>query len=78
MTGSEDMVNEETTARVDQSMSRIVNILVSSINALAQAGEVETACRLAGQACVALRQADLKAARQFDVMLHRMTPMLRW
>lgn len=53
-------------------------ILLQSLRALADAGEVEAACRLAGRACVALRHSDPKAARQFDVLLHRLTPRLDW
>jgi hypothetical protein len=53
-------------------------ILLASITALATAGEVENACRLAGQACVALRRDDPAGARRFDVLLHRLTPKLTW
>lgn len=56
----------------------LVDILVTSLNALAAAGDVEAACRLAGQACVALRRTDQAAARRFDVLLHRLTPKLTW
>jgi len=58
--------------------ARITEILLASIAALAKAGEVEHACRLAGQACVTLRSADPAAARRFDVLLHRLTPTLDW
>jgi hypothetical protein len=57
---------------------RISEILLASVSALAAAGEVETACRLAGQACVALRRTDPAAARRFDALLHRLTPKLAW
>jgi len=57
---------------------RISEILLASVIALAAAGEVETACRLAGQACVALRATDPAAARRFDALLHRLTPKLTW
>lgn len=56
----------------------LVEILITSLNALAAAGEVEAACRLAGQACVALRHSDQVSARRFDVLLHRLTPKLGW
>lgn len=59
-------------------VSELTEILLTSLNALAAAGEVETACRLAGQACVALRGGDQMAARRFDVLLHRLTPKLSW
>lgn len=58
--------------------TRIPEILLESLTALAAAGEVEKACRLAGQACVALRHANPTAARRFDVLLHRLTPKLNW
>jgi hypothetical protein len=58
--------------------TRLPEILLTSLAALAAAGEVEKACRLAGQACVALRGADPVAARRFDVLLHRLTPALDW
>jgi hypothetical protein len=34
------------------------------------------ACRLAGQACMALRSMDQAGARRFDALLHRLTPKL--
>lgn len=60
------------------SEGRLSEILLESVTALAGAGEVEAACRLAGQACVALRASDPTAARRFDVLLHRLTPKLTW
>lgn len=56
----------------------LAELLVASLTALAAAGEVETACRLAGKACVTLRHSDQAAARRFDVLLHRLTPKLTW
>ena len=56
----------------------LAGILITSLSALAAAGEVEAACRLAGQACVALRRTDRTAARRFDVLLHRLSPKLTW
>ena len=58
--------------------ARLAEILHASLTALAAAGEVEAACRLAGQACVALRGVDPTTARRFDVLLHRLTPKLTW
>jgi hypothetical protein len=57
---------------------KLVDLLIKSLGELAAAGEVEAACRLAGQACVALRHSDQKAARRFDVLLHRLSPKLTW
>lgn len=47
-------------------------ILLASLEALAATGETETACRLAGQACAALRQHDTTAWRRFNALLHRL------
>lgn len=57
---------------------RLPEILLASLTALAAAGEVEQACRLAGQACVMLRASDPAASRRFDVLLHRLTRKLDW
>ena len=58
--------------------ARLPEILLASVAALAAAGEVEKACRLAGQACVALRGSDPAASHRFDVLLHRLTRNLTW
>src|SRR5512147_2047115 len=63
-------------ADLSASARRLSEILLESIAALAGAGETEAACRLAGQACVALKATDPAAARRFDVLLHRLTPKL--
>lgn len=53
-------------------------VLLDSLRALADAGEVDAACRLAGRACVALRRSRPAQARRFDVLLHRLAPRLAW
>ncbi len=53
-------------------------VLLDGLRALADVGEVEAACRLAGRACVTLRHARPVLARRFDVLLHRLTPKLTW
>lgn len=58
--------------------ARLTEIMLASLTALAAAGEVEKACRLAGEACVALRGADPAASRRFDALLHRLTRDLTW
>jgi hypothetical protein len=58
--------------------SELAGILLESLTALAAAGAVEEACRLAGRACVASRRSDEATARRFDVLLHRLTPKLTW
>ena len=65
-------------ARAAEPDGRLVEILLASLAALAQTGEVDAACRLAGRACVALRATDPRAARRFDVLLHRLAPKLTW
>ena len=57
---------------------RLSEILLTGLTALAAAGDVEQACRLAGQACVMLRVSDPAASRRFDVLLHRLTRKLSW
>lgn len=59
-------------------VQNLAELLLTSLSALAAAGEVEAACRLAGKACVALRHCDQATARRFDVLLHRLTPKLTW
>lgn len=49
----------------------LASILLESLSELANAGNVETACKLAGFACVRLRRSDPRLARQFDIFLHR-------
>jgi hypothetical protein len=51
----------------------LADLLLVSLRQLAAAGEVEAACRLAGQACALLRQNDARAAQRFNALLHRLT-----
>ena len=48
------------------------SILLASLEALAAAGETDAACRLAGQACAALRRDDAAGWRRFNALLHRL------
>ncbi len=73
-----DGLPEPTAASASVTMSRLTEILLASLTSLAAAGEVEATCRLAGQAYMALRNTDRKAARRFDVLLHRLTAKLTW
>ena len=50
----------------------LAGVLLASLKALAAAGEADTACRLAGQACAKLRHSDPAAWQRFNVFLHRM------
>lgn len=49
------------------------DILYASLVALAAAGELEEACRLAGRACAACRLTDARAWNRFNGLLHRFT-----
>ncbi|MGH6956221.1 MAG: hypothetical protein ACREEW_06100 [Caulobacteraceae bacterium] len=53
-------------------------LLLEALAALAEAGEVDAACRLAGRACVTLGLGYPRLARRFDALLHRLTPKLDW
>jgi hypothetical protein len=50
-------------------------VLVAALRALAQAGEAEQACRLAGRACMAVRHEDIAQWRRFNALLHRLAPL---
>lgn len=78
MSQTGDGSKETTTASTPITVSRLTEILLASLISLAAAGQVEATCRLAGQAYMALRDTDRKAARQFDVLLHRLTAKLTW
>lgn len=49
------------------------DLLLASLSALAAAGEVEQACRLAGQACAIHRTRDSRAWNRFNGLLHRLS-----
>jgi len=78
MSDTADFTSTTSAAEPAPLTRRLSDILLESVTALAVAGEGEKACRLAGQACVALRDADPASARRFDVLLHRLTPKLAW
>ncbi len=48
------------------------DILLASLTALAAAGEVEEACRLAGRACAVHRGKDIPAWKRYNGLLHRL------
>ena len=48
------------------------DLLIASLTALAAAGEVEEACRLAGHACALHRNRDVPAWNRYNVLLHRL------
>lgn len=49
----------------------LIDILLSSLEALVAQGQADAACRFAGEACAALRGRDLAGWRRFNVFLHR-------
>lgn len=60
-------------AGLADSRTALTAILLSSLEALAATGEVDAACRLAGRACVALRNTDSSGWRKFNGLLHRLS-----
>jgi hypothetical protein len=62
----------------DIPIAPLCDILLASLKAMADCGQTEAACRLAGRACVLLRHPRPDIARRFDVLLHRLTPKLIW
>jgi hypothetical protein len=48
-------------------------LLLESLTALANAGQGDAACRLAGRACALYRQSDMAAWSKFNILLHRLS-----
>lgn len=65
-------------ARAPSDPTRLPEILLESVTALAAAGEVDHACRLAGQAHAVLRHTDPRAARRLNAFMHKMIRKLDW
>ncbi len=59
-------------APADKPAADLADLLLVSLRELAAAGEVETACRLAGQACARLRRTDPRTTQRFNALLHRL------
>ena len=53
----------------------LCEILRTSLQALAAAGQSEAACRLAARACAALRRKNPGRWDKFNGLLHRLSPM---
>ncbi|MDE2379947.1 MAG: hypothetical protein KGM94_21985 [Bradyrhizobium sp.] len=51
-------------------------LLLDALQELADAGEVDRACRIAGKACVILRRTSPKDERRFNALLHRLVRKL--
>ncbi len=76
MTVNNGAANE--TIHKSDTTDSLSGILLASLYALAETGEIETACRFAGRACAILRRSSPIAGRRFNVLLHRLTPRLTW
>jgi hypothetical protein len=55
---------------------QVIVLLLEALQRLADAGEVDAACRIAGKACVVMRHSDAKSERRFNALLHRLTRKL--
>ncbi len=55
---------------------QVIVLLLEALRRLADAGEVDVACRIAGRACAVLRRSDARGERRFDALLHRLTHKL--
>ena len=51
----------------------IIVLLLDALQKLADDGEVDAACRVAGKACVLLRGTSPGAEQRFNALLHRLT-----
>ena len=60
--------NAADTARAPKPLAEI---LARSLDELAAAGRVDTACALAGLACAATRLSDIEQWKRFNALLHR-------
>lgn len=55
---------------------QVVLLLLDALQRLADAGEVDAACRIAGKVCVILRRAAPKDEQRFNALLHRLVRRL--
>ena len=58
-------------------VAALADLLVASLGALAETGEVDAACRQAGKACAVLRETDPAQWRKFNALLHRLSRQVR-
>jgi hypothetical protein len=66
----------ETESRRSAAPKDLVGVFLDTLRALAAAGQVEQACRLAGQACATTRQSDPATCHRFNLLLHGLTKKL--
>lgn len=55
---------------------QVILLLLEALQKLADAGETDAACRIAGKACVILRRPAPKDERRFNALLHRLVRRL--
>lgn len=63
---------ENAASRIDDELCEILH---TSLQALASAGQSEAACRLAAHACALLRKENPARWGKFNGLLHRLSPM---
>jgi len=68
-----DATSANAAVRRQTAPAALTDLLLSSLEALATAGQADAACRLAGQACAALRKDDPGGWRMFNALLHRLS-----
>jgi hypothetical protein len=66
--------NQDETGNGGSALSDLCGILLTGLQALADAGDADRACRLAGRACAAVRGANDQQWRRFNALLHRLAP----
>ncbi len=54
----------------------IAALLIEALQKLADTGEVDAACRIAGKACTMLRHRAPASEQRFNVLLHRLARKL--
>lgn len=57
----------------DKLVPDLADLLVTSLETLANAGQADAACRQAGKACAALRVSSPAQWRKFNALLHRLS-----
>jgi hypothetical protein len=70
---SPDTANTDAAVGRQKAPAGLTDLLLSSLEALAAAGQADAACRLAGRACAALRKDDPSGWRRFNALLHRLS-----
>lgn len=60
-------------AQTDDRIGEMSGLLRASLVALAEAGQVDAACRLAGEACSILRNDEPRNWQIFNALLHRLS-----